>query len=135
MNTIRERRKKQAKAYLERGYNRDETLLYLVEKNCTAATAEGILDELTPNSSLDKRCKKLFIGGMLASGTLINLIIYSVSGYLHYGALLMTVLLPLAVAIRYCGPKLATAKLKKFTPFEVKPPTLNSEEFSFTPKV
>ena len=113
MNTLQERRKKQAKAYLDRGFSKDETLLYLVGKNCTAAHAEKIVSELIKNPSEEKICRRLLVGGLLFSGALINLIIYSVAGYIHYGAFMMMVCIPLGLALRCCSKGIYPEWIKK----------------------
>ena len=114
MCTLQERRKKQAKAYLEQGFSRDETLLYLVGKNCTAASAEKIVGELTKSPTQNTICKRLLVGGLLFSGALINLIIYSVTGYIHYGAFVMMVFVPLGLAISCRSKGIHSEWIKKF---------------------
>ena len=100
MNIHRRTRKQQAKVYLNNGHSSEETIHYLMSKNCPPTLAQGIVEELTPSDQHSHLCKQLFIGGILFSVGLINLIIYTTSGHIHWGAVSLGVFIPLVFFLK-----------------------------------
>lgn len=96
-------RKQQAKVYLNNGHSTEETILYLVSKNCPQTTAQVIVEELAPPKEYSYLCKQLFVGGILLSAGLVNLIIFTTSGHIHWGAISLGLFIPALFLLRFWG--------------------------------
>lgn len=103
MNIHRRTRRQQAKVYLANGHSTEETIVYLVSKKCPPSTAEGIVAELAPSEEHTFLCKQLFVGGIFLSAGLINLIIYTTSGHIHWGALSLGLFIPIILILKLWG--------------------------------
>ena len=115
MNIQRKTRMRQAMAHLEKGFTREETISYLIEKKCSSQVAQDIVDDLNPSSSHYQLCKRFFVGGIMLSAVLINMIIFSTTGKVHWGALLLGIFVPFILSMRLWGWTESVVPSKKET--------------------